>query len=84
MMEWSQWIEFTKFGVGSAPKTIGVYCLSVGDEVVYIGKAEGQDGILGRLHDHLSGNEGDCTRLASRYRYRECSDPMQEEFLLID
>lgn len=82
--EWSQWIGFSKFGIGSAPKTIGVYCLADGAEVIYVGKAEGEDGIYGRLQGHLSGSEGDCMRSARQYSYQECTDPTQVEFMTIE
>ena len=82
--KWSQWIEFTKFGIGSAPTTIGVYCLTKGGEITYYGKAEGQGGIHGRLLDHLSGDAGVCTQSARQYCYRECADPSQVAHGLIE
>lgn len=79
-MEWSEWIEFTEFGIGSAPTTFGVYCLADAAETTYIAAAAGQDGIKGRLLDHLAGKEGECTRSARRYRFRVCSDPLEVEY----
>lgn len=82
--EWSQWIAFAKFDIGSAPATSGVYCLTKGGKVTYYGTAEGPDGIRGRLLDHLSGSEGECTQAARQYCYRECDDPTQVLHILIE
>ncbi|MCH7944545.1 MAG: hypothetical protein IIC73_00810 [Armatimonadetes bacterium] len=76
-MSWSIWLEFNKFDIGSAPTTIGVYCLRRGGEMTYYGKAEGPGGIHGRLLEHLQGKEGDCTRWTNGYCYRECDDPTE-------
>ena len=74
-MSWSIWLAFNEFDIGSAPTTSGVYCLRRGGEMTYYGKAEGERGIRGRLLDHFSGSEGECTEASSGYCYRECDDP---------
>ena len=76
-MAWSQWIAFNKIDIGTAPTSIGVYGLKHAGEVTFYGKAPGPDGIRGRLLEHLSGSEGDCTWSSNHYSFRECDDPAQ-------
>ena len=48
--------EFAVWAVPGAPDDPGVYCLWVGDELIYIGCAEAPSAsIRSRLSDHLSG-----------------------------
>lgn len=45
-------------GEARPPSTSGVYLLSVGGQVVYVGEAKGGDGLRGRMRRHRSGDEG--------------------------
>ena len=77
MMDWSQWIDFKKFDIGSAPTTSGVFCLRHHREVTYYGVADGPGGIREQLLEHIDGKKGDCTRLANGYCYAECDEPAE-------
>ena len=47
-----------QIGAASPSPTTGVYILSVGDEVMYVGEAKGGGGLRDRLiNKHLSGDD---------------------------
>ncbi len=59
---------FTHAFVDTASIFHGVYALWDGNVIVYYGKAEGIDGIRGRLQDHKRGSEGPCTQNATAFQ----------------
>ena len=75
---------FNKENVAKTPPGMGVYSLHKADEAIYIGKAEGGDGIRGRLQYHLHG-KNPCTKQATGYRYELHRNPAaKEEELLLE
>ena len=60
---------FNEENVNRAPEKHGVYALYDGSTLIYIGRAAG-DGVTirGRLQSHFRGDEGNCTKQATRYR----------------
>jgi len=77
---------FTDEDIDRAQIYNGVYALyNSSVETIYIGKAEGENGIRGRLQVHKRGDEGQCTQQALFYRFEVCSDPAgREEILLLE
>ena len=59
---------FTKENIDRSPTSQGVYALYDGDNIIYIGKAEGENGIRELQQRHKQGDEGNCTQNASHYR----------------
>jgi excinuclease UvrABC nuclease subunit len=53
-----------------APRRSGVYVLYTGDDLIYIGRAQGGNStIRSCLESHLEGGEGPCTQAFTQYRY---------------
>jgi len=75
--------KFTDENIGKSPTGIGVYALYDGNELIYIGKAEGENGIRARLQAHKRGDEGSCTKKATAYRRELHSEPSQREAELL-
>ena len=71
--------SFTDENISKSPTDIGVYALYDDAETIYIGKAEGENGIRERLQAHKRGDEGSCTQNASDYRREVCSNPSSRE-----
>jgi len=69
--------------ISKSPTGIGVYALYEGDELIYIGKAEGEGGIRERLQAHKRGDEGSCTQKASDYRRELHNNPSAREIALL-
>lgn len=77
--------EFTQKNLDNAPDTAGVYALFNGDELIYIGRAQGGTvTIRSRLKDHLSGHEGKGTQGATKYAREETTRPVAREKELLD
>jgi excinuclease UvrABC nuclease subunit len=78
--------EFNDENISRSPTDNGVYALYDGNRnTIYIGKAEGEDGIRNRLQRHKRGDEGACTQDAKYYRREICDNPAsREEELLIE
>ena len=79
-------IKFTKKSVDAAPEEHGVYKLYDGDELIYIGRADGKGvTIRSRLQSHFRGDEGRCTEEATSYE-REVTEGAKywEDKLLAD
>ena len=70
---------FTQENVDKSPTDEGVYALYDGNEVIYIGKGDGVNGIRARLQAHKRGDEGKCTQEASHYRREVCSNSQSRE-----
>ena len=63
-----------------APKSRGVYLLFDGHELIYIGRAAGEDvTIYSRLLSHLNGHEGRCTQKATDFAFEETEYPYTRE-----
>jgi hypothetical protein len=70
---------FSQENVDRAPTSKGVYSLHQGEEITYIGKGDGANGIRERLQRHKRGDEGRCTQQATAYRREVCNDPASRE-----
>ncbi len=76
---------FSQSNVNKASKGKGVYSLHKGGETIYIGKAESETGIRGRLQAHLRGSYGPCTQQTIIYRYERRRNPsIREQELLLE
>lgn len=75
---------FNEENIAKDPAGRGVYSLHKAGETIYIGKAEGGDGIKGRLQSHLH-SEDTCTKQATAYRFELHRNPTaREEELLLE
>jgi len=75
---------FNDWNINRSPTGKGVYSLHKGDETIYIGKGDGEDGIRARLQAHKRGDEGPCTESATAYRREVCSNPSSRETELLE
>lgn len=76
---------FNDDNIGKSPTEKGVYSLHQGEETIYIGKGDGENGIRERLQAHKRGDEGTCSQQATRYRREICDNPSKrEEELLLE
>jgi len=75
--------KFNDENISISPTNKGVYALYVGDVTIYIGKAEGVNGIRERLQAHKRGDEGTCTQEASTYSREPCEAPTLRETELL-
>jgi hypothetical protein len=80
----TEWHYFNDEDIQKATTSIGLYALYKGSETIYLGKAEGVEGIRGRLKSHKAGNEGACTQFADYFNYMVCFDPRIHEIKLLD
>lgn len=72
--------SFNDDNLAKSPDAAGVYALYDGDELIYVGRAQGgQTTIKTRLKDHKSGREGRCTQGATTYSRESCSNPVSRE-----
>jgi len=77
--------DLTDDNLDKAPDEAGVYALYDGDELIYIGRAQGgTTTIRSRLKDHKSGRAGACTQNATTYRREPTSDSVSRERALLD
>jgi len=61
--EWSQWLEFDRANIETAPESPGVCVMHASMKVLYIGGSQNvRQELLGRLSDP-------CTGKAKRFRY---------------
>ncbi len=70
---------FSDDNLAKSPTSKGVYSLHQGEETIYIGKAEGENGIRQRLQAHKRGDEGRCSQQATGYRREICDNPSKRE-----
>jgi hypothetical protein len=75
----SNWHIFVDSEIEKTPASSGVYGLYQGSTTIYYGKAEGTEGIIGRLKSHKTGNEGYCTKSAEYFNYELCGNPSTRE-----
>lgn len=75
---------FSEESIVWSPTGKGVYSLHEGDETIYIGMGDGENGIRARLQAHKRGDEGSCTQSATVYRREVCSDPSFRETELLE
>ena len=76
--------SFTKQNVDNSPASRGVYALFDGDELIYVGRANGETvTIRSRLQRHFSGEEGQCTQMATHYMVEVCANPVEREAELL-
>jgi hypothetical protein len=76
---------FTEKNVNGTLDVQGVYALYDGDEIIYIGRADGRTvTIRSRLQSHLRGDEGACTQGATHYWRAEHSNPKAREVELLN
>ena len=76
--------EFKDVTIISAPTYKGVYALDIGQEIIYIGKADGANGIRERLQAHKRGDEGPCTLGAIAYMREQHDNPSGREKELLE
>jgi hypothetical protein len=60
---------FTLTMLEYAPDNSGVYLLWDGDEIIYIGRAQGEQSVKTCLLAHRSGSLGECTKRATHYSW---------------
>lgn len=60
--------SFTQENVDRSSTQNGIYALYDGNETIYIGRGDGENGIRARLQAHKRGDEGSCTKYATHYR----------------
>lgn len=75
---------FSDENIARSPTDKGVYSLQEGNETIYIGKADGENGIRERLQAHKRGDDGECTQQATAYRREVCSNPSSRETELLE
>lgn len=68
-------IAFTEANVERAPDCPGVFFLSRGHRVIFIGVAADGTTIREQLLRHLRGARGPCTRAASEFEYDSSPNP---------
>jgi hypothetical protein len=68
-------IPFREPDIAAAPATPGVYFLSRGYRVIFIGVATDGTTIREQLLRHLRGEAGPCTRAASEFEYDSSPNP---------
>jgi hypothetical protein len=72
--------RFTRIVIAGSPDEAGVYALWDGEEVIYYGRAEGENAtIRSRLLDHYYGD----SRRATHYSWEVCKDPRAREAELL-
>ncbi len=77
--------KFTKDNVDNAPDEQGVYALFDEQEVIYYGRAKGENvTIRSRLQSHLAGREGVCTKKATHYQREVTTAPVSREKQLLE
>jgi hypothetical protein len=76
--------SFTRKRVAQAPTFSGIYLLYDGDECIYIGSAEGEEGVRARLQAHKRGDEGQCTQSATGYKTEPANSPKVVEGILLE
>ena len=72
---------FSRTGISGVPDKPGVYALYQNGKCTYYGSSTVS--IRGRLQDHLSGEEGQCTQAADSFNYETTPDPVARERQLI-
>jgi hypothetical protein len=60
---------FTQAMLEYAPDNPGVYLLWDGDEIIYIGRAQGAQSVKTCLLAHNAGSLGECTKRATHYSW---------------
>ena len=80
----SGWLIFTEDIIEKAPIFHGVYGLYDGTELIYYGRAHGDEGICGCLKRHKAGREGRGTMNATYFNYEICPNPAIRERELLD
>jgi hypothetical protein len=76
---------FNEKNVNASPKQHGVYAFFDGDELIYYGRAAGDNvTIRSRLRSHLLGHEGKCTQNAKTYRREVTETPKTREVELLE
>ncbi len=77
---------FSREDIGQAPDEPGVYGLYQGDDLIYIGRAEGGLSITtirARLKSHCEGYRGPKTEHATHYRCEVSRDPVARQRKLL-
>jgi hypothetical protein len=69
-------VPFDVRSVARAPAAPGVYLLYRGHRLIYIGVAAGGASIRGCLRQHLGGERGPCTSLATEFDYEASAVPL--------
>lgn len=69
-------VPFEARNVAAAPAAGGVYLLYRGHRLIYIGLAAAGATIRERLHQHLRGDDGPCTRSATEFDYESSAEPI--------
>lgn len=79
-MTFTQQFMFSAAIVAVAPDSAGIYLLYQHGELIYIGRATGGlTTIRSRLMDHMRGDCGPCTTIATHYAYEIRPDPIAAE-----
>jgi hypothetical protein len=74
--------RFTTTNISNAPEYNGVYILYRYKKLIYIGKAEGQNGIKDRLQD--AQRDKHCKGKATSFQIEKCKDPFKREKQLLE
>ena len=69
------WYSFTRENLLRVPNVAGVYCLGIGNDIIYIGCSSD---LFERLKDHFY-TDDPCIAQANQFAIYPCSDYMAEE-----
>ncbi|MCH8822231.1 MAG: GIY-YIG nuclease family protein [Planctomycetes bacterium] len=72
---------FTSSNIDLAPASSGVYVLYDGDTITYYGSSE--TSVRARLRRHHNGNEGQCTKSATHFKWETTQRPLGREAELL-
>jgi hypothetical protein len=76
--------RFTNTNISTSPIDGGVYALFKQNEVVYIGKGDGSNGIKGRLQSHRRGDSGCALKSTTSFKTERCQDASKREKQLLE
>jgi hypothetical protein len=75
---------FTLLGINEAPAAQGVFWLWDHDELIYAGRAVGNQTIRACLADHCAGDYGPCTQRATHYAWETSNYPVARQAEILE
>jgi len=78
LKDWT-WYDFTRGNLSLVPKTSGVYCLGVGENIIYIGSSIN---LYDRLTDHYNTSDP-CIKQATCFAIEPCVNYRERERQLL-
>ena len=79
LKDWT-WYDFTRTNLDLVPRTSGVYCLGLSDNIIYIGTS---NNLHERLADHLYTSDL-CIKQATRFAIEPCVNYREKERQLLE